>query len=139
MELESDKADVKAKTTNSKSAAVSRPPLKHMNIEMRPVKDATTAQTNPTTHLMARPKVETMQVPTDRPPKQATRHDTDKEVLLHSLLYIPEGRCICKDSHHGLDKPLNCYMVCRMFWDEEASRSRVCWSSLDPQFDFMQV
>ena len=139
MELESAQADVKTKTTRSKSAVVSRPPLKHTNKEMRPVKDATIPPANPTTHLMAKPKVETMQIPTDRPPKQAARNATDKELLLHSLLYIPEGRCICKGSHHGLEKPLNCYLVCRMFWDEEASKSSVCWTSFDPQFDFMQV
>lgn len=139
MEFESDKADAKAKTTRAKSAAASRPPLKHANIEMQPVKDSAIAQNNPPAHLIAKSKVETMQIPTDRPPNQATRNTAGSEVLLHSLLNIPEGRRICKDSHQGLEKPSNCYMICRMFWDEEASRSKICWSSLDPQFDFMQV
>ena len=62
-----------------------------------------------------------------------------EELLLKSLLYIPEGRCITRNSNEHTGKSPNCYLVCRMFWDEEASKSQVCWNAMDPEFNFNQV
>ena len=59
--------------------------------------------------------------------------------LLKSVLFIGEGRGVSCSSKGDLARPANCFLVCRMFWDEEASRSQVCWNTLDPEFNFIQV
>lgn len=33
----------------------------------------------------------------------------------------------------------NLYLVCRMFWCDDVSRSNVCWGTFEPQFNFVQV
>ncbi|XP_071847987.1 C2 domain-containing protein 3-like isoform X2 [Apostichopus japonicus] len=87
----------------------------------------------------------------------------DEHLTLFTLLLIPEGRGI---TVHGL-KPLasrnvnsalpsivpigpnaeygrdfvtrNAYLVCKMFWSDDAVHSHVCWGTSQPQFNFSQV
>ena len=33
----------------------------------------------------------------------------------------------------------NLYLVARMFWCDDISRSGVCWGTFDPEFRFLQV
>ena len=33
----------------------------------------------------------------------------------------------------------NTYLVCRMFWCDDAVRSNVCWGTFNPTFVFSQV
>lgn len=33
----------------------------------------------------------------------------------------------------------NTYLVCRMFWCDDAVHSNVCWGTADPAFHFSQV
>ena len=62
-----------------------------------------------------------------------------KDTVLKSLLFIREGKSVSSNSIGRLATPTNSYLVCRMFWDEVASKSQVCWNSLDPEFNFVQV
>lgn len=72
-------------------------------------------------------------------------HDRDP-ITLYTLLWIPEGDTLIqlgnhgnKDISQGLVIKNNLYLVCRMFWCDEVSKSRVCWGSTNPPFGFKQV
>jgi len=65
---------------------------------------------------------------------------------LYNLLWIPEGKALFQHDYHssqdvpmGLVTKSNLYLVCRMFWCEEVSKSRVCWGTANPPFGFKQV
>lgn len=67
-------------------------------------------------------------------------------VVLHTLLWIPEGRGVALQvSDNYVNQEMvtavggNPYLVCRMFWSEDTSRSQVCWGTATPQFGFKQV
>ena len=67
-------------------------------------------------------------------------------MTLFTLLWIPEGSTLIqlgnhgkKDISQGLVIKNNLYLVCRMFWCDEVSKSRVCWGSTNPLFGFKQV
>ena len=70
-------------------------------------------------------------------------HDHDRDPLtLYMLLWIPDGRDLIQHGYHGnkgLVTKNNLYLVCRMFWCDEVSKSRVCWGSTNPPFGFKQV
>lgn len=75
----------------------------------------------------------------------ATEHDRDP-LTLYNLLWIPEGKGLIQHDYHsnqdippGLVTKSNLYLVCRTFWCEEVSKSRVCWGATNPQFGFKQV
>lgn len=67
-------------------------------------------------------------------------------LTLHSLLWIQEGKGITLEPHSSHDNQVpgiggrtNLFLVCRMFWCEEVSKSPVCWGTNHPQFGFKQV
>ena len=67
-------------------------------------------------------------------------------ITLYTLLWIPEGSKLVLHEHHnenhvskGLVPKSNLYLVCRMFWCDEVSKSRVCWGDNNPSFGFKQV
>ena len=67
-------------------------------------------------------------------------------LTLYNLLWIPEGKALLQHGYHrsqdvsvGLVTKSNLYLVCRMFWCEEVSKSRVCWGTVNPPFGFKQV
>ena len=75
----------------------------------------------------------------------AIEHDRDP-LTLYNLLWIPEGKALFQYGYHsnqdvplGLVTKSNLYLVCRMFWCEEVSKSRVCWGTANPPFGFKQV
>eukprot|EP00105_Crassostrea_gigas_P001484 XP_011413692.1 PREDICTED: C2 domain-containing protein 3 [Crassostrea gigas] len=86
------------------------------------------------------------------------------EVLtLHTLLLIPEGRnitlngipCLTSLKRHPVFPPKphsmatdpssrsmnsrNTYLVCRMFWCDDAVHSDVCWNDPQPPYNFSQI
>ncbi|CAH3017538.1 unnamed protein product, partial [Porites evermanni] len=69
--------------------------------------------------------------------------EPEREPLtLFLLLWIPEGKDLIQHGYHsnqGLVTKNNLYLVCRMFWCDELSKSRVCWGSANPSFGFKQV
>ena len=73
------------------------------------------------------------------PSEAAEKHSLRENIALHSLLLVQEGRVSTDDLQSGLAKPFNAYLVCRMFWDASAAKSKVCWSTVDPEFQFVQV
>ncbi|WAQ99921.1 C2CD3-like protein [Mya arenaria] len=84
-------------------------------------------------------------------------------MTLHALLLIPDGRNITMQGvpslaaakrHPVFQQPSthsapgvrardmvvrNCYLVCRMFWCDEAVHSAVFWGTSQPQFNFQQI
>ena len=86
---------------------------------------------------------------TDKEPSQQSVKDLDSDTLvLHTLLWVPEGKDVSLRGHDrhgnvevipGIVKSSNPYLVCRMFWSEDSSRSQVCWGTTTPQFGFKQV
>ena len=86
-----------------------------------------------------------------RLPQETSKYDIASEhdrnpLTLYNLLWIPEGKELIKHGYHGnqgvapgLVTKSNLYLVCRMFWCEEVSKSRVCWGATNPLFGFKQV
>ncbi|XP_053399357.1 C2 domain-containing protein 3-like [Mercenaria mercenaria] len=84
-------------------------------------------------------------------------------MTLHALLMVPDGRGITTQGipslmaakrHPVFQQPSaltapgvrardmcvrNTYLVCKMFWCDEAVHSAVCWGTSEPQFKFQQV
>ncbi|KAL3878157.1 hypothetical protein ACJMK2_030527 [Sinanodonta woodiana] len=88
-------------------------------------------------------------------------HVNPESQTLHFLLLIPEGRNFTVQGIpsllHAKRHPIfpsqphsrgtqardssiyNSYLVCRMFWCDDAVHSNVCWGSLQPEFKFVQI
>lgn len=132
LELASEKGDIKRKRVNVKTAFGT---ASSQNIQA-PIRIETTEIEKPrSTHSVLHTRQVTEKVASAEVIQPLSRHDP----AMKSLLFIREGRCISNSSNGQVDKPANCYLVCRMFWDEKASRSKVVWNSLDPEFNFIQV
>ncbi|CAH1777586.1 unnamed protein product [Owenia fusiformis] len=91
--------------------------------------------------------------------KQTTHFSSEEDAMtLHTILIIPEGRGITLQGRppvntgHSLSTPpqpyngmhggrntRNLYVVCRMFWCQDAISSNICWGTTEPTFNFMQV
>lgn len=61
--------------------------------------------------------------------------EQDSEILLHTLLMVPDG----KNFSCGLMKAPNVYLNCKLFWCDEIARSVVSWGQTNPTFSFIQV
>ncbi|XP_028276134.1 C2 domain-containing protein 3 isoform X2 [Parambassis ranga] len=93
----------------------------------------------------SRLKVYTPQKPSNHPPShlghQTSPHkswqhvEEDPEVLLHTLLMVPDG----KNFSCGALQAPNVYLNCKLFWSDEAARSVVSWGQKNPTFNFVQV
>lgn len=59
----------------------------------------------------------------------------DPDVLLHTLLMVPDG----KNFHCGPMQAPNIYLNCKLFWSDEMTRSVVSWGQANPSFNFVQV
>nr|XP_057937037.1 C2 domain-containing protein 3 isoform X2 [Doryrhamphus excisus] len=59
----------------------------------------------------------------------------DSEVLLHTLLMVPDG----KNFNCGPMQTVNVYLNCKLFWCDEMARSAVSWGHVNPSFNFSQV
>lgn len=61
--------------------------------------------------------------------------DEDSEVLLHTILMVPEG----KNFNCGPMQAPSVYLNCKLFWCDEMARSVVSWGQANPTFNFIQV
>lgn len=95
----------------------------------------------------SRLNVWTPQKPTEAPlshPDHQTSHklwqqqheeEQDSEILLHTLLMVPDG----KNFNCGPMKAPNVYLNCKLFWCDEMARSIISWGQANPTFSFVQV
>ncbi|KAM9441766.1 C2 domain-containing protein 3 isoform 3-T3 [Salvelinus alpinus] len=83
------------------------------------------------------------QGPSPLPSLQTSHHrpqahqvvEEDSGVLLHALLMVPNG----KDFSCGPMQPPNVYLNCKLFGQDETSRSVISWGQANPSFNFVQV
>ena len=68
------------------------------------------------------------------PYKSRQQVDEDPEVLLHTLLMVPDG----KNFNCGPMQAPNVYLNCKL-WCDETARSVVSWGQANPFFNFVQV
>ncbi|KAK2912866.1 C2 domain-containing protein 3 isoform X2 [Channa argus] len=66
---------------------------------------------------------------------QSSQVDEDPEVLLHTVVMVPDGRNF---TCGPLQAP-NVYLNCKLFWCSETARSVVSWGQANPVFNFVQV
>ncbi|XP_061536890.1 C2 domain-containing protein 3 isoform X3 [Phycodurus eques] len=59
----------------------------------------------------------------------------EPEVLLHTLLMVPDG----KNFTGGPARAVSVYLNCKLFWCDEVARSVVSWGRANPSFNFVQV
>ncbi|XP_065059410.1 C2 domain-containing protein 3-like [Rhopilema esculentum] len=140
IELGSDKEDLKHKNREI-IETISTQAVKHQGIVVSKKPGRETEQSK--TPLIRNANLKVNQNGTTQRqlyPSEAVEKPLPCEnIALHSLLLIPEGR-VCTDGFEsGLAKPVNAYLVCRMFWDASVAKSKVCWSTVDPEFQFVQT
>ncbi|KAM3616832.1 uncharacterized protein V6R79_024159 [Siganus canaliculatus] len=68
-------------------------------------------------------------------PARQQQVEEDPDVLLHTLLMVPDG----KNFSSGPLKAPNLYLNCKLFWCDEMARSVVSWGHANPCFNFVQV
>ncbi|XP_029374005.1 C2 domain-containing protein 3 isoform X3 [Echeneis naucrates] len=69
-------------------------------------------------------------------PHKSWQHtEEDPEVLLHTLLMVPDGRNF---NCAPMQAP-NVYLNCKLFWCDEMARSVVSWGKANPCFNFVQI
>ncbi|XP_069677731.1 C2 domain-containing protein 3 isoform X2 [Periplaneta americana] len=56
--------------------------------------------------------------------------ESNKPVLLHSLLHISDGRDF---------ETVNSYLLCRAFWKDDIITSDICWDTGNPHYNFHQL
>ncbi len=69
------------------------------------------------------------------PHKSRQQVEEDPEVLLHTLLMVPDG----KNFNCGPMQAPNVYLNCKLFWCDEMARSVISWGQANPSFNFVQV
>ncbi|TMS07832.1 C2 domain-containing protein 3 [Larimichthys crocea] len=70
------------------------------------------------------------------PAAESQQHvEEDPEVLLHTLLMVPDG----KNFSSGSSQAPNVYLNCKLFWCDEMARSVISWGQANPSFSFVQV
>ncbi|XP_042342657.1 C2 domain-containing protein 3 [Plectropomus leopardus] len=66
--------------------------------------------------------------------EQQQQVEEDPEVLLHTLLMVPDG----KNFSSGPTQAPNVYLNCKL-WCDETARSVISWGQTNPSFNFVQV
>lgn len=61
--------------------------------------------------------------------------EEEPDVLLHTLLMVPDG----KNFNCWPMQAPNLYLNCKLFWSDETARSVVSWGQANPSFNFVQV
>lgn len=69
------------------------------------------------------------------PHKVQLQVDEDPEILLHTIIMVPDG----KNFNTGQMHTPNLYLNCKLFWCNEMARSVVSWGQANPTFNFVQV
>ncbi|XP_034024238.1 C2 domain-containing protein 3 isoform X2 [Thalassophryne amazonica] len=59
----------------------------------------------------------------------------DSQILLHTLLVVPNG----KNFDCGPMQAPNVYLNCKVFWNDEMATSVISWGQTNPSFNFIQV
>ncbi|XP_048237074.1 C2 domain-containing protein 3-like isoform X2 [Haliotis rufescens] len=114
------------------------------------------AQTSSVNHLQQLHSVPSQAV------SQPNTNNQPEPLTLHMMLMVPNGQNLSLQGvpplHLVNRRPMllqqppptsgpgardlstrNSYLVCRMFWCNDAVHSTVCWGTLQPQFNFLQV
>lgn len=79
--------------------------------------------------------------PSSQPDLQTSSHplrlggQDESEVLLYTLLMVPDGR----NFSCGSTKAPSVYLNCKLFWSDAIARSSVSWGQANPSFHFVQV
>lgn len=79
--------------------------------------------------------------PSSQPGLQTSSHaarpgvEDESEVLLYTLLMVPDGR----NFSCGSTKAPSVYLNCKLFWSDATARSVVSWGQANPSFHFVQV
>lgn len=68
-------------------------------------------------------------------PHGLQQEEQESEILLHTLLMVPDG----KNFSCGLTKAPNVYLNCKLFWCDDIARSVVSWGQTNPTFSYIQV
>lgn len=67
--------------------------------------------------------------------QQQQPDERESEILLHTLLMVPDGKNFsCRST-----KAPNVYLNCKLFWCNDVARSVVSWGQNNPTFNFVQV
>lgn len=61
--------------------------------------------------------------------------EEETEILLYSLLMVPDGR----NFTCGSTKAPNVYLNCKLFWSDVTAQSITTWGQANPSFHFVQV
>lgn len=61
--------------------------------------------------------------------------EEENEILLHTLLMVPDGR----NFGCGSMKAPNLYLNCKLFWSDGMAQSTISWGQANPSFHFVQV
>lgn len=61
--------------------------------------------------------------------------EEESEILLHTLLMVPDG----KNFSCGPMKAPNLYLNCKLFWSDVMAQSIISWGQANPSFQFVQV
>lgn len=61
--------------------------------------------------------------------------EEESEVLLYTLLMVPDGR----NFSSGSTKAPSVFLNCKLFWSDAIARSVVSWGQANPSFHFVQV
>ncbi|XP_071352498.1 C2 domain-containing protein 3 isoform X2 [Trachinotus anak] len=145
LELATDSKDFssgKSKNTSLSQAAPS--PQRETSSRSQPVH---TGREELPAHSLEDPRLNVWspQKPTKEPTRHPSLHtssheswqqvEEDPEVLLHTLLMVPDG----KNFSCGPVQAPNVYLNCKLFWCDEMARSVVSWGHANPSFNFVQV
>lgn len=67
-------------------------------------------------------------------PHRSRHQEEDSQLLLHTLLMVPDG----KNFNCGPMQAPNVYLNCKL-WCDETARSVISWGQANPCFNFVQV
>lgn len=76
-----------------------------------------------------------LQTPQEFQHEEEEEEEHNSEILLHTLLMVPDG----KNFSCASTKAPNMYLNCKLFWCDEMARSVVSWGQTNPTFAFVQV
>lgn len=111
--------------------------LQHADTSREELPDGSFVESRPHVWSPQNPSKDTAPHPSllTPPRKLFQQVEEDVEILLHTLLMVPDGKnFIC-----GPAQAPNVYLNCKLFWCDETARSVVSWGQTDPSFNFVQV
>lgn len=76
---------------------------------------------------------------TNPPPTEYVDKKETSNVFLHNLIVVTNGKKIIYSTENTDQTLCNTYFVCRIFWNSGELKSRICWSTVNPDYRFQQV